>query len=48
MRVRELMTGALITVAPDMPVLEARHLVVEQRIRHLLSARPQLARIFHP
>jgi CBS domain-containing protein len=36
MRVRELMTGALITVPPDMPVLEARQLMVEQRIRHLL------------
>src|SRR5262245_12625330 len=36
MRVRELMTGALITAPPDMPVLEARHLMVEKRIRHLV------------
>ena len=36
MRVRELMTGALITARPDMPVLEARHLMVEKRIRHLV------------
>jgi len=30
------MTGALITVPPDTPVLDARHLMVEKRIRHLL------------
>jgi acetoin utilization protein AcuB len=36
MRVRELMTGALITVRPDTPVLDARHLMVQRRIRHLL------------
>ncbi len=36
MRVRELMTRALITAPTDMPVLEARHLMVERRIRHLL------------
>ena len=36
MRVRELMTGAVITVRPDTPVLDARHLMVEKRIRHLL------------
>jgi len=36
MRVRELMTGALITARPDMPVLDARHLMIEKRIRHLL------------
>ncbi|HXJ79520.1 MAG TPA: CBS domain-containing protein [Candidatus Methylomirabilis sp.] len=36
MRVRELMTGAVITVRPDSPVLDARHLMVEKRIRHLL------------
>jgi CBS domain-containing protein len=29
------MTGALITVRPDMPVLDARHLMLEQKIRHL-------------
>ena len=36
MRVRELMTGALITVRPDTAVLDARHLMQERRIRHLL------------
>jgi acetoin utilization protein AcuB len=36
MRVRELMTGAVITARPDMPVLDARHLMVEHRIRHLV------------
>jgi acetoin utilization protein AcuB len=36
MHVRELMTGALITVRPDTPVLDARHLMVQERIRHLL------------
>ena len=36
MLVRELMTGALITARPDMPVLDARHLMIEKRIRHLL------------
>ncbi len=36
MRVRELMTGALIAARPDMPVLDARHLMIEKRIRHLL------------
>jgi acetoin utilization protein AcuB len=36
MRVRELMTGALITVRPETPVLDARHLMVQERIRHLL------------
>ncbi len=36
MRVRELMTGALITARPDMPVLDARHLMIEKQIRHLL------------
>ena len=35
MRVREVMTGALTTVRPDMPVLDARHLMLERRIRHL-------------
>src|SRR5262249_17743733 len=34
--VRELMTGALITARPDMPVLDARHLMLQRRIRHLL------------
>jgi len=36
MRVRELMTGAPITVAPDTPMLDARHLMMKKRIRHLL------------
>ena len=36
MLVRALMTGALITVPPDTPVLEARQLMTNQRIRHLL------------
>jgi acetoin utilization protein AcuB len=30
------MTGAVITARPDMPVLDARHLMVEHRIRHLV------------
>ena len=38
MLVRELMTtaGHLITVPPDTPVLEARRLMLDKRIRHLL------------
>jgi CBS domain-containing protein/nucleotide-binding universal stress UspA family protein len=36
MRVRELMTGALVCVPTDTPVLNARHLMLEKRIRHLL------------
>ena len=36
MRVRELMTGAPITVGPDTPVFEARQLMLKERIRHLL------------
>jgi len=36
MHVRELMTGGPITVAPDTPVVEARQLMVKERIRHLL------------
>jgi acetoin utilization protein AcuB len=36
MQVRELMSGALITVRANTPVLDARHLMVEKRIRHLL------------
>jgi acetoin utilization protein AcuB len=36
MHVRELMSGALVTVRPNTPVLDARHLMVEKRIRHLL------------
>jgi acetoin utilization protein AcuB len=36
MRVRELMTGAPITVPPTMAVLDARQLMQKERIRHLL------------
>lgn len=35
-RVRELMTITCVTVPPDMPVLEARQLMLQKRIRHLL------------
>lgn len=35
MIVRELMTGAVITAPPSMPILEARNLMVKERIRHL-------------
>lgn len=36
MLVRALMTGAPITVPPDVAVLDARQLMANQRIRHLL------------
>ena len=36
MRVRELMTGAPITVRPDTPVFDARRQMMDERIRHLL------------
>ncbi len=36
MTIRELMSGGLITVRRETPVLEARDLVVKERIRHLL------------
>jgi acetoin utilization protein AcuB len=36
MTIRELMTGALITADPEMPILDARQLMVKERIRHLL------------
>ena len=36
MLVRGLMTGSPITVPPDTAVLDARHLMTNQRIRHLL------------
>jgi len=36
MKVRELMTGAPITVAPDTAVFEARQIMLRERIRHLL------------
>lgn len=40
MEVREVMTGAVISVQPDTPVLEARHLMLDKRIRHLLITDP--------
>ena len=36
MKVRELMTGAPITVSPNTSVLDARRLMLKERIRHLL------------
>jgi acetoin utilization protein AcuB len=36
MRVDELMTAVPITAPEDTPVLDARHLMLEKRIRHLL------------
>ncbi len=36
MRVQDLMTTLCITAPPAMPVLEARQLMLEKRIRHLL------------
>ena len=36
MTIRELMSGGLITVRRGTPVLEARELMVKERIRHLL------------
>jgi acetoin utilization protein AcuB len=36
MKVRELMTGALITVSPETGVFEARQTMLKERIRHLL------------
>jgi len=35
-QVRELMTGRLVTVAPNTPVFEARQTMLRERIRHLL------------
>jgi acetoin utilization protein AcuB len=35
MTVKELMTGAVITAPPSMPILEARNLMMKERIRHL-------------
>jgi acetoin utilization protein AcuB len=34
------MTGALVSAPPDTPVLSARHLMLEKRIRHLLVTGP--------
>jgi acetoin utilization protein AcuB len=46
MDVKELMTTPPITTSPDTPVLEARQLMIEKRIRHLLiTAGPQLCGI---
>ncbi len=36
MAIRELMSGGLITVRRETPVLEARDLMIKERIRHLL------------
>ena len=36
MRVRDLMTAKPITVSPDMPMLQARQRMVDERIRHLI------------
>ncbi|HYB44081.1 MAG TPA: CBS domain-containing protein [Candidatus Methylomirabilis sp.] len=36
MKVRELMTGAVVTVRPDTPVFDARQTMFKERIRHLL------------
>lgn len=36
MQVRDLMTGAPITVSPDTPMLDARHLMLSKHFRHLL------------
>src|SRR6516165_12195175 len=36
MDVKELMTAPAITAPPTMPVLEARQLMIDKRIRHLL------------
>src|SRR5262245_5195256 len=36
MRVRDLMTARPITVSPDMPMLQARQRMVDERIRHLI------------
>lgn len=41
MKVRELMTGALITAGPDSAVLDARSLMQTKRIRHLLVTSKQ-------
>ena len=36
MKVRELMTGALVCVTPETPVVEARQTMLTKQIRHLL------------
>jgi len=40
MTIRELMTGGLITVRPETPVLHARDLLAKEKIRHLLVTGP--------
>ncbi len=46
MKVRDLMTISCVTAPPAMPVLEARQLMIEKRIRHLLvSEGPKLVGI---
>lgn len=35
MTIRELMTGGLITVHPETPILQARNLLAKEKIRHL-------------
>jgi acetoin utilization protein AcuB len=40
MKIRELMTGGVITVNRETPVLEARDLMARERIRHLLVTDP--------
>ena len=46
MKVRDLMTISCVTAPPTMPVLEARQLMIEKRIRHLLvSEGPKLVGI---
>ena len=42
MRVRELMTGAPITVRPDTPMLDAQHLMMSNHFRHLLVTKDDL------
>jgi acetoin utilization protein AcuB len=41
MIVRELMTGAVITAPQSMPILDARSLMLKERIRHLPVASPE-------
>jgi acetoin utilization protein AcuB len=36
MKVRDLMTATPITTGPDTPLLEARHVMLGRRVRHLL------------
>jgi len=36
MKVRELMTGGLVCVSPETPVVDARQMMITKQIRHLL------------